>query len=178
LRRQPHFDVVLLRRSGAELARRAADDTVREAQPAHDRLLQREDRLELVPGPIGMGEAEHLRLVELVHTEDAAGVLSVRAGLAAKARREPGVAQGERVYVDDLAAMQRRQRDLARPDEEQLAAVDLVDLRSVGGKETGLLHRVLAYQHWWDDRREALGDDASRHPLHECELEQRALAHQ
>src|SRR6266487_744115 len=74
--------------------------------------------------PIGMREAEHLRLVELVHTEDAAGVLPVRAGLAAEARREPGVAQGERVWVDDLTAMQRRERDLARPDEEQLAVVE------------------------------------------------------
>ena len=74
--------------------------------------------------------------------------------------------------------MQRRRRDLTRPDEEQLAAVDLVDLGPVGGKETGVLHRVLAYQHGRNDRCEALGDDASRHPLHERELEQRAFAHQ
>ena len=52
--------------------------------------------------------------------------------------------------------MQRRQRDLARADEEQLAAVDLVDLAAVGGEEARLLHRVLAHEHRRHDRREPL----------------------
>ena len=52
--------------------------------------------------------------------------------------------------------MQRRERHLAGADEEQLAVVDLVHLRAVGGEEAGLLHRLLAHEHRRHDRREPL----------------------
>ena len=48
-RRQPHLDVVLLRRGGAEIAGGDVHDAVRQAEPADDLLLDREDALVLVP---------------------------------------------------------------------------------------------------------------------------------
>ena len=101
---------------------------------------------------VGIGEAEHLDLVELVDTEDAGGVLAVGAGFAAEARRDARVTPGERAGVEELAAMQGRERDLARADEEQLAAVDLVDLAAVGREEARFHHRLLAHHHRRDDR--------------------------
>ena len=97
-----------------------------------------------------------------MHAEDAARVLAVGAGLAPEARRHAQVPPRERVGGEDLAAVERRERHLAGADEEQLAVVDLVDLRAVGGEEAGLLHRLLAHEHRRHDRREPLARRASR----------------
>ncbi|GAA3159874.1 hypothetical protein GCM10020255_042370 [Rhodococcus baikonurensis] len=48
---------------------------------------------------------EHLDLVELMDTDDAAGVLAIAAGLAAEARGPTGVALRAFVQLEDLARM-------------------------------------------------------------------------
>ncbi len=58
--------------------------------------------------------------------------------------------------VEQVAAVQRRERHLARADEEQLVLGQVVDLVAVGREEPGLLHHVLADQHRRHDRSEAL----------------------
>ena len=63
---------------------------------------------------LGVDEREHLDLVELVHAEDPPRVAPGGAGLAAEARREAGVAQRQRAVLEDLAGVQRGERDLAR----------------------------------------------------------------
>ena len=73
--------------------------------------------------------------------------------------------------------MQRRERHLARPDEEQLAFVDVVHLRAIGREEAGLLHRALAHERGRDHGREAVLDHGAHRVVHERELEQRGLAH-
>ena len=126
----------------------AAMLTTRYGKPeaADDLLLDREDALVLVPRLVGRAVREHLDLVELVHAEDAARVLAVGAGLAPEARRVARVARRQRVGVERVAAVQRRERHLARADEEELAVVDVVHLRAVGREEAGLFHRALAHE--------------------------------
>ena len=127
---------------------------------------------------LGVAVREHLDLVELVHAEDAARVLAVRAGLAPEARRVAGVAGRQLVGREHLAAVQRRERDLARADEEQLAVVDVVHLRAVGREEARPPPSCA--------RARASGvitgtnpcvDDRLHRVVDERELEQRGLAH-
>jgi hypothetical protein len=72
-------------------------------------------------GRVDVGE--HLDLVELVHPDDAAGVLAVAAGLAAEAGREAGVAQ--RQLVDDLAGVEAGERHLGGADEVEVVVGQL-----------------------------------------------------
>ncbi len=60
----------------------------------------------LLLGQVGLDEAEHLDLVELVHAEDPPRVLARGAGLAAEAAGEARVAQRQLVGGDDLVAVQ------------------------------------------------------------------------
>ena len=73
--------------------------------------------------------------------------------------------------------MECRQRDLARPEEKELAVVDVIHLSTIGGEESGLLHRALAHQSGRDNRHETVADDRGHRVVDERELEQRALAH-
>ena len=53
-------------------------------------------------GVLRRAVGEHLDLVEPMHAEDAAGVLAMRPGLATETRREPGVAQWQRLRISSL----------------------------------------------------------------------------
>ncbi len=124
------------------------------------------------------GVDEHLDLVEPVHAEDAAGVLAVRAGLLAEARRERGVPQRECGTVEDLVGVVRRQRHLGGAHEVEVLALDPVDV--VGGlaEEAGALHRARLDQGRRDHLREA-GVAGLVHRHHDQrELELRADAGQ
>ena len=126
---------------------------------------------------LGLAVREHLDLVELVHAEDAARVLAVRAGLAPEAR---GVAArsapGSWSGVSVSPRCSADSGDLARADEEQLAVVDVVHLGAVGREEAGLLHRAFAHERRRDHRHEPVRDDRAHRVVHERELEQRGLA--
>src|SRR6476660_816096 len=108
--------------------------------------------------------------------KDPARVLAVGAGLAPEARRVARITRREHVGSERVAAMQRRERYLARADEEQIAVVYVVDLRTVGREEARLFHRALAYERGRHDRREALGDHRRHRVVDERELEQRRVA--
>src|SRR5436190_6763329 len=169
---KPGLDVVLLRGGRAEVAGGDVHDAVRQFERGEDLLLDREDTFVLVPRFVGVRVAEHLDLVELVHAEQAAGVLAVGAGFAPEVRRHARVAERERVGGEDLVAVERGERDFAGADEEQLAAVDFVYLRAVGGEEPCFFHRVLAYEHGGRDRGEAPANDDVHHPLQQRELDE------
>ena len=123
---------------------------------------------------VGLAEREHLDLVELVHAEDAARVLAVRAGFAPEAGGVPAVARRQLLGRERLAAMQRRQRDLARAEQEQLAVVDVVHLGAVGREEARFFHRALAHERGRDHGHEAVPHDRAHRVVDERELEQRA----
>ena len=121
-------------------------------------------------------EHEHLDLVELVHAEDAARVLAGGAGLAAKARREPGVAQRQLVDLEDLAGVKRRQRDLGGSDEIELVFGQPVELLLGVGQHAGPVERRLAHEHGRDHRHEAPLAEPVDRPAHERQLEQHEVA--
>ena len=110
----------------------------------------------------GGREDEHLDLVELVHAEHAARVLAGGARLAAEVRRVAGVPQRQRVRVEDLAHVHRREPDLGRAGEVELVALDLVDVHLVGRQEAGAVHRLLAHEHRRQHGHEALLRRAGR----------------
>ena len=108
---------------------------------------------------LGRHEREHLDLVELVDAEDAPGVLAGRARLAPKARREPGVAERQRLPRKDLLLMKRGKRHLRGPNQVELIVGQTVDLLLRVGQKAGAVQGPLAHQHRRHDRLEALGLD-------------------
>ena len=116
-------------------------------------------------------EREHLDLVELVHPEDALGVLAGRARLAAEAGGEAGVAPRQLVAGQDRAGVERGQRHLRGAGQVEVVLGDAVDLLLGVGQEACAEQRVLAYEHRRDHRHEALLLEQGEHPLHQRELE-------
>ena len=78
---------------------------------------------------------------------------------------------------EDLAGVQRRQRDLRGADQVQLVLGNAVDLLLGVGKHAGAEERLLAHEHRRDHRREAPLLEQRQRPLHQRELEphERAL---
>ena len=68
-------------------------------------------------------------------------------------------------------------RDLRCPREEELVALDPVDVDLVGRQEPRAVHRLLADEHGRQDGDEALRDHAVEREPVERELDQRRLAH-
>src|SRR4029078_8749858 len=86
LPRQPHLDVVRLRRGEAHVAGGERDDAIVEIQRLEDRRRRLRQRLELVPRPLRQDELHQLDFFELMLANEAARVLPRGAGLAAEAR--------------------------------------------------------------------------------------------
>ena len=109
---------------------------------------------------------EPLDLVELVHADDAAGVLAVAARLAAEARRPAGVAQRARGQVEDLVGVIAGQRHLGGADEVEVVGLEPVHLLAVRAEEAGALHDLGPHQHRRDHEREAVVGRQPHRELH------------
>src|SRR3546814_9850387 len=94
-------------------------------------------------GGVGLGVDEHLELVELVHADDAAGVLAVRAGLAPVAGRPSRVALGAAVEVEDLVHVVAGEGNLARADEIEVFALEAVHLVGRSEEHTSELQSLM-----------------------------------
>ena len=127
-------------------------------------------------GVLGRRVDEHLELVELVHADDAAGVLAVGAGLAAVAGRPAGIALRAGCHVDDLAHVVAGEGHLARADEVEVVGFELVDLVGVLAEETRAAHHLGAHERRRDHRDEPGVDGALQRERHERVLEARADA--
>ena len=114
--------------------------------------LPAEQPLVLGLGVLGLAVDEPLDLVELVHPDDAAGVLAVAAGLPAEARRPAGVAQRAVGQVEDLVGVVAGQRHLGGADEVQVVGLEAVDLVGVRAEEPGARHDLRPHQHRRDHR--------------------------
>ncbi len=128
----------------------------------------------LRPGVLRRDVGEHLDLVELVHTEDAPGVLAVRAGLAAEAGREARVPQRQLVGVDDLVHVVGRQRDLGGADQVQVVLVEVVDVLGRLAEEAGAAHGLRADQRRGEHRGEAGRGGLGDRGVHQGQLQQGA----
>ena len=126
----------------------------------------------------GLGEAEdeHLDLVELVDAEHAARVLAGGSGLPAEARGVAGVAQRQRLAVEDLAHVERGEGDLRGAGEVQVVALDAVDVDLVGRQEPGAVHRLLADEDGRQDGDEPARRDPVEREAVERQLEERRVA--
>ncbi len=121
---------------------------------------------------------EHLDLVELVHAEDAPGVLAVRTGLAAEAGREARVAQGEAIGVEDLVHVVRRQRHLGRADQVEVVVGEVVDVLGGLAEEARARHGLGTDQGRGEHRGEAGRGGLGHRRVHQGELQERTDARQ
>ena len=125
-----------------------------------------------------VGLADHilLDLDELVDAQQPAHVLAGAARLAAEAGRVAGVEDRQLVGLDDLARMERGQRDLGGPGEPQIVVGELVGLLLVAGELALVEEGLLAGDARDGDRREAGRGDPLQRPAHQLGLEQRQPA--
>ena len=119
--RQPDLDVVGLTGREAQVAGAQANHAIRKTQLLQQVLGLGGHALELLVGLLRFSELDHLDLVELVLTDDAAGVATGGTGLLAEAGGEGGVAARQGVGVEDLAGVQVGEHDLGGGDQEVVA---------------------------------------------------------
>ena len=140
LARQPHLDVVRLRRRESHVAGAEQHRAIRQLEPLQHFLRVRRQRLELLVGLLRRRQLHELDLVELMLADQAAHVLAVRAGFAAEARRVGRVADRQLAAVENLAAMQVGQRHLGGRHEIQIPVAGnleqiRLELRQVAGAD-------------------------------------------
>ena len=85
---------------------------------------------------LGRGVGEELHLVELVHTEQAAGVAPGRTRLAPVAGRRRGEPQRQLGLLEDLAAVHAGQRHLRRRDQPEVVPLDVIGVVGELGQVT------------------------------------------
>ena len=119
---------------------------------------------------------EHFSLVELVHANDAAGVLTCGASLAAVAGGPAQVLLRALLEVENFVGVVAGERHLGGADQVQVVAFEAVDFVVVLDVEAGAVHDFGAYQGGGGHHGEAvLGCEVERHP-HECLFEACYLA--
>ncbi len=126
-------------------------DAIRESELAERALSVPGEDLELVDRLLGRRVPDQLHLVELVHAKDAARVLAGRSGLAAEARRVRDEAFRQRRSVEDLVAVEVRDRHLGGRYEKEFPVADAVqvvlELRQVARAD----HRLAIDEHGGPD---------------------------
>src|SRR5207342_1262750 len=98
-----------------------------------------------------------LDLHELVDAKQAADVLAGAAGLAAEAWRVASIEDRQPVALDDLARMERSQRDLCCPGQPDIVVGQFVRLFLVAGELALIEEGLLAGDGGDRDRREVGG---------------------
>ena len=107
-----------------EVAGADLDRPVRQAERGDQPLGAGEQLVEQLGALLRRGDGEDLDLVELVGPQHAAGVLAGRPGLPPVARRVRHQPHRQLGLVEDLVAVDRRQRHLGGRDRPQLVALD------------------------------------------------------
>ena len=104
------------------------------------------------------------------------GVAPGGARLAAEARRERGIAEGELVRGENLPRVEACDRDLRGPGEVEVVLRELVDVRLVGRERAGSHERGLPHEHGRQHRDEPLGGEAVEREPVERERQARSVA--
>ena len=140
LRRNPRLAVELACRRRAQIACGDVDHAIGHLDLRQHLALPTQQPLVFGLGLVRLAVDEALDLVELVHADDAAGVLAVAAGLAAEARRPARVAQRPAGQVEDFVGVIAGQRHLGGADEVEVVGLEPVDLLGVRAEEPGARH--------------------------------------
>ena len=127
-------------------------------------------------GVLGAAVGEHLRLVELVDADDAAGVLAGGPGLAPVAGGPAHVALGPGGQVEDLVGVVAGQGHLGGAGEVEVVGGQVVDLVAVGAQEAGAAHDLRGDEGGGGHRGEAVGDGGVQGGRHEGQLQAHAPA--
>ena len=127
-------------------------------------------------GVLGAAVGEHLRLVELVDADDAAGVLAGGPGLAPVAGGPAHVALGPGGQVEDLVGVVAGQGHLGGAGEVEVVGGQVVDLVAVGAQEAGATHDLRGDEGGGGHRGEAVGDGGVQGGRHEGQLQAHAPA--
>ena len=127
-------------------------------------------------GVLGAAVGEHLRLVELVDADDAAGVLAGGPGLAPVAGGPAHVALGPGGQVEDLVGVVAGQGHLGGAGEVEVVGGQVVDLVAVGAQEAGAAHDLRGDEGGGGHRGEAVGDGGVQGRRHEGQLQAHAPA--
>src|SRR6478735_817697 len=166
----PGFAVKLAGSGIAEVPRGRVDHAIGQLALGQHLLFPGQQARVFGGGLLDRGVDEHLHLVELVHADDAAGVLAVRTGLAAVAGALPGVADRAAREVQDFVRVVAGQGHLGGAHQVQVVLREAVDFGVVLDVESGALHGFRA-----DQRRGDHGDEAGVDGLLHGHLEQRHL---
>ena len=130
----------------------------------------------LFVGVFLLGVDEHFDLVELVHADDAGGVLASGTGFTAIAGAPTAVAQRAVGQIEDLILMHAGERHLGGTDQILLVGLaQTVDLVRMRFEEAGAAHHFRAHQRRGDGQGETvllgLVDGHGQHgDLHACHL--------
>mmetsp|Transcript_1075 Transcript_1075/g.1642 ORF Transcript_1075/g.1642 Transcript_1075/m.1642 type:complete len:501 (-) Transcript_1075:722-2224(-) len=123
LRRQPDLQVIGLDRAKAHVARAQQHRAVRQAELLQDGLGVAGHLVERRHAVLGMLDADHLDLVELVLADHAAGVAAGRARLRAEAGAVGGQLDGQILGLQHTLADGVGQRDLRGRDQVLLGVL-------------------------------------------------------
>src|SRR5690349_5668718 len=124
--RRPHLEIVLLGGGEPEVADGHEHHTVRQLQPAQHFLRVSRQHLVLGGRIFRAAEAHQLDLVELMHPQQAAGVLPGGTRFAAKAGCVRGVRERQLRPVEDFVAMQIGHGHFGGRNEKQIVRRRLV----------------------------------------------------
>ncbi len=89
---------------------------------------------------------------------------------------KPGVADWQRLRLEDLVCVESRQRHLRCADQVEIVVGEGVHLLAVAGKEPGAIQGFFAHQHRRNHRGEAFGRQRVEGPADQRHLHEHRLA--
>ena len=151
----PALHVVGHRHGGARVLGSQQARTVVQPQPFHQELRPPAQLLEALLGGLGRGELEHLDLVELVSPHGTALLGPVPPGLPAVARRVRERLDRQPLEIEDLVAIDVKDRRLGGGQQEPLSFVPGgAKVEDVVGELWKLSGRIAALGHQEVGRKE------------------------
>ena len=124
----PCFNIELASSTGTQISCSDINDTVCQSQRLQHAFLPGDETVVLCLCFFRSCVDKHFQLVELVHTNDAAGVLAAGSGFAAVASGPTGITQWSIGEVDDFVRVITGERNLAGSSEIEVICGEVVNL--------------------------------------------------
>src|SRR5687768_4686996 len=147
--RRENLEIVCLRAAEAGIPRREEHPSVRELQKLKHFLRVRGENLQLVQRGFGSRVTHQLDLVEFVNAQKATRILSRSSGFPAKTSRASYEALGKIRRVQNLVAIDVRDRYFRRRDQKKIVVAEgvhvVLELRELAGRS----HRRTIDDDWY-----------------------------